>query len=120
MTTVAPDGAPLPFAPDWKLAVGANYALDIGEMRLDLGLDYTYQDDTQYELSIATNTIQPAWDVINASIALSGPGDRWRIAVIGRNLADESYSTNLFNPNTQRGVPRDNEGYFGVNARWNF
>ena len=115
------DGAQLPFAPEWKANIGANYGMDVGDMRLDFGLDYTYQDDTQYDLSTSTNTIQPAWDIINASIALSGPDGRWRVAVLGKNLADESYATNLLpGANTQRGVPRDDSSYYGVTARWNF
>ena len=115
------DGAQLPFAPEWKANIGANYGMDVGDMRLDFGLDYTYQDDTQYDLSRSTNTIQPAWDIINASIALSGPDGRWRVALLGKNLADESYSTNLLpGGNTQRGMPRDQSSYYGVTARWNF
>jgi iron complex outermembrane receptor protein len=115
-----PSGTRLPFAPEWKMKLGANYGIDFGAMRLDLGLDYTYQDDTQYDLTVATTSIQPAWDIINATAALSGGDGAWRVALVGRNLADESYSTNLLPGGTQRGVPRDDSRYFGVQARFNF
>ena len=115
------NGAPLPFAPEWKAVVGGSYKVDVGTLRLDIGADWTYQDDTQMQLSIATDTIQPAYDIINASIALSDPDGQWRLALLGKNLADESYATNILTgPNTQRGVPRDDRRYFGVNLRWNF
>lgn len=115
-----PSGTQLPFAPEWKMNLGANYGIDLGAMRLDLGLDYTYQDDTQYDLTVATTSIQPSWDIINATVALSGGDGAWRVALVGRNLADESYSTNLLPGGTQRGVPRDDERYFGIQARMNF
>ena len=115
-----PDGTQLPFAPEWKWNLGANYGLDVGDMRLDFGLDYTHQDDTQYDLSTNTTSIQPSWDVINASIALSPQDGHWRVSVVGKNLADESYASNFLSGGTQRGVPRDDETYFGVTARWNF
>jgi iron complex outermembrane receptor protein len=115
------DGAQLPFAPEWKANIGANYALELaGDKRVDFGLSYTYQDDTQYDLSVNPLSVQPQWEVIDATIALSGPDDRWRFALLGKNLGDESYSTNLLPGGTQRGVPRDDETYYGLTARWKF
>ncbi len=115
------DGATLPFAPEWKANIGVNYAMDVfGDKRVDFGLSYTYQDDTQYDLSVNPLSVQPQWEVIDATIALSGPNDRWRFALLGKNLGDESYSTNLLPGGTQRGVPRDDETYYGVTARWKF
>jgi iron complex outermembrane receptor protein len=115
------NGAPLPFAPEWKAVIGGNYKVDVGTMQLELGADWTYQDDTQMQLAVAADTIQPAYDIINASVALSDPDGKWRVALLGKNLADESYATNILTgPNTQRGVPRDDRRYFGVNLRWNF
>jgi iron complex outermembrane receptor protein len=116
-----PSGTQLPFAPEWKANVGAKYSVAVGaDMLLDFAVDYSYQDDTQYDLSVSQLSIQPSWDIIDASVALTGPDDRWRIALLGKNLGDQSYSTNLLPGGTQRGVPRDDETYFGVTARWNF
>jgi len=115
-----PSGTRLPFAPEWKLNLGANYGVDIGSMRLNVGLDYTHQSDTQYDLTVATTSIQPSWDIFNATLAISDSDGDWRVGLVGRNLADESYSTNLLPNGTQRGVPRDDERYFGIQARFNF
>ena len=49
------------------------------------------------------------------------PGER--VALIGRNLADKSYSTLVQNnpgPAITRYVPRDDRRYFGINARYEF
>ncbi len=116
------NGAPLPSAPDWKVNVRANYKMDVGNgLRLDLGTDYSWQSKTQFDLSIATNTIQPSYGIVNASIALSSPTAGWRVALLGKNLADKSYAAFLgAGANTQRSVPRDDQRYFGVNARLDF
>lgn len=115
-----PSGSRLPFAPAWKANLGLNYVVDYGKFKADLGLDYTFQDDTQYDLSINRASIQRDWHILNASVAVSDWSNRWRVAVIGKNLTDQSYSSNLLPGGVQRGVPRDTESYFGIQARFNF
>ena len=116
------NGAPLPSAPNWKANVRANYRTDVGNgLRLDLATDYSWQSEVQYDLSIATNTIQPSYGIVNMSIALSNPAAGWRVALLGKNLGDRSYAAFLgAGANTQRSVPRDVQRYFGINARLDF
>ncbi|MEQ1515485.1 MAG: TonB-dependent receptor, partial [Usitatibacteraceae bacterium] len=116
------NGAPLPSAPDWKTNIRANYKMDVANgLRLDLGADYSWQSEVQYDLSIATTTIQPAYGIVNMSVALSSPAAGWRVALLGKNLTDRSYAAFLgAGANTQRSVPRDDQRYFGINARLDF
>ncbi len=112
---------PLPSAPDWKGVVRAGYWMRMGAFRIDLGADYSWSSKVQFDLSTSANTIQPSYSIYNASIALSQPGKGWRVALIGKNLGDKSYAAFLLpGANTQRSVPRDDERYFGVNARLDF
>ncbi len=112
---------PLPSAPDWKGVVRAGYWMQVGAFRVDMATDYSYSSKVQFDLSTSANTIQPAYGIYNASIALSRPGSGWRVALIGKNLGDKSYAAFLLpGANTQRSVPRDDERYFGVNARLDF
>ncbi len=116
------NGAPLPSAPDNKVNVRANYKMDVGNgLKLDLGADYSWQSEVQFDLSTSTNTIQPSYGIFNMTIALSSPAAGWRFAVLGKNLGDKSYAAFLASgANTQRSVPRDDQRYFGVNARLDF
>ena len=116
------NGSPLPSAPDWKGAVRANWWANVGAgLRLDVGADYTYSSAVQYDLSTASNTIQPSYRIYNGSIALSDPAKGWRVMLVGKNLGDESYASFLLSgANTQRSVPRDDQRYFGVSARYEF
>lgn len=116
------DGAPLPSAPDWKTNVRANYKMDVGSgLKLDLGADYSWQSKVQFDLSTSTNTLQAAYGIVNMSVALSNPAGGWRVALLGKNLGDRSYAAFfLSGANTQRSVPRDDQRYFGINARLDF
>jgi iron complex outermembrane receptor protein len=116
------NGKPLPFAPDRKGVIRGTYATSMdGGYRLELGADYAWQSDTQYDLSTSTNTIQPAYGIFNAFVAIGNPRKGWRVALHGKNLGDESYAQQLLpGANTQRSVPRDDERYYGINARLEF
>jgi len=117
------NGKPLPFSPDVKGSVQANYAINLSNgLVIDLGTDYHWQSEVQYDLSQTPDTIQDSYGIWNASVALSDPDKGWRVAVLGKNLADESYASFLQQANggLYRAVPRDDERYFGVNARWDF
>lgn len=117
------NGQPLPFSPKWKSFTRANYALPLQNgFIVDLSADYTYQAKTQYDLFQSADAIQGAYGVVNAGIALSSPVGGWRIALVGKNLANKSYATNLVTSTgyVTRAVPRDDERYFGITARKEF
>ena len=89
--------------------------------RLELGTDYSWQSETQYDLSRSTNTLQPAYGIWNAYVAIADRARGWRLAVVGKNLSDKSYSQQLLaGANTQRSVPRDDHRYWGVTFRYQF
>lgn len=115
-------GAPLPSAPNQKGTIRGNYVMKVGNgLNLDIGADYNWQSDVQYDLSISPNTIQPDYAIVNATIALSSGVGGWRVAILGKNLGNQSYASFLLpGANTQRSVPRDDQRYFGINARLDF
>ncbi len=116
------NGFPLPSAPERKSAVRAAWWSNVGSgLRLDVGADYTHSSEIQFDLSTATNTIQPAYGIFNANLSLSDPSSGWRVSVVGKNLGDKSYASFfLSGANTQRSVPRDDQRYFGVSVRYEF
>lgn len=76
----------------------------------------------QYSLDQNPDTIQGAYGIWNASIALADYNQGWRVALLGKNLADKSYSPLLATGTgyVYRVVPRDDERYFGVQLRKDF
>lgn len=120
-TCTIPSGTMLPSAPRRKGVVRANYKTDIAGHLVDFGTDYTWQSETQYDLSTSPNTLQPAYGIWNAAVSIVNIGAGLRVTLIGKNLADKSYSQFLLpGANTQRSVPRDERRYFGINVRYDF
>ncbi|GGC64807.1 TonB-dependent receptor [Undibacterium terreum] len=117
------NGKPLPFSPKLKTFVRANYALTLDNgLITDFSTDYAYQSKTQFDLFQSPDAIQSAYGIINAGVALSSPTSGWRVALVGKNLANRSYATNLVAATgyVTRAVPRDDKRYFGITARSEF
>ena len=120
-TCSIPPGTALPYAPRQKGIVRANYRTDVAGYLMAISADYSWQSETQYDLSTSPNTLQPAYGIFNASISLASTDSGWRVTLVGKNLADKSYSQVLYpGGNTTRGVPRDDKRYYGVNVRYDF
>ncbi|MBA68157.1 MAG: TonB-dependent receptor, partial [Rhizobiales bacterium] len=49
--------------------------------------EYNYTD------TLRPDAVQDAYTKFDATVAVSAPDDRWRIALIGRNLTDELVAT---------------------------
>jgi iron complex outermembrane receptor protein len=117
------NGEPLPYAPRWKLHVMGDYVIPATDaFNVDLQTDYNYQTATQYQFAETPSTIQPAYGIWNASIALIGKDD-WTARVLVKNILDQHYSSYLANGTnggTVRWVPRDDDRYFGIDLRKDF
>lgn len=117
------DGGRLPFTPDWKSYVRADYSIPLDNgLDVELSTDYSWQDEVQFSLDQNPDTIQGAYGIWNASIALADYNAGWRVALLGKNLADKSYAQALASGGSYiyRAVPRDDQRYFGVQLRKDF
>ncbi len=116
------NGKPMPYAPDWKGNVRLKYSQGLsGNLSIDYGLDATWQSETNFDLQQQPDSFQKAYTILNARIALQSTAG-WTLAVVGRNLSNQSYSTLIFNAGNSinRYVPRDDQRYWGVNFRYDF
>jgi iron complex outermembrane receptor protein len=117
------NGKTLPFAPRFKGFVRGGYRVPLASgHEVNLNLDYTYQSRTQFDLFQSPDAIGPGYGIVNAAIELAQPAAGWRVALVGKNLADKSYATNLVTGTgyVHRAVPRDDSRYFGITARKEF
>ncbi|WP_043113942.1 TonB-dependent receptor [Solimonas soli] len=117
------DGKPLPYAPDWKTNVRADYALALGgPWNLQLSTDYNWQDRTNYDIAQSPEAVQGAYGIWNASVAIENRAQGWRAALLAKNIADTSYSSfrGAGGAYVTRIVPRDDARYFGVNLHKDF
>ncbi|AUF96065.1 TonB-dependent receptor [Pseudomonas sp. 02C 26] len=117
------DGGRLPFTPDWKTYLRADYVIPLDNgLDIELASDYSWQDSVQFSLDQNPDTVQGAYGIWNASVALADYNEGWRVALLGKNLGDKSYAQMLSSGGDYiyRSVPRDDGRYFGVQLRKDF
>ena len=127
-STVACDaraGLDVPFAPDLKYSLMAQYLIPADGMDIILNGSFVHTDEQQSGLPANDGTVDPRgllpeYDILNASIAFAFDDDKYRITLIGKNLTDESYVTTNSGDGFRFQIPREAERYFGVSARASF
>jgi iron complex outermembrane receptor protein len=79
------------FAPEWSsnLNVAYVYPFDNG-LELMATVDMNYSDTYYSALDLDPNNEHDDVTLWNARLALSGDNDKWSVAVIGKNLSDET------------------------------
>lgn len=128
-TAIIPSGTPLGYAPKWKGALAADYRWRTGgAVDLYFGANGNFQSK---QLSLfAPNDVQrqfgtiPSYGLVNLSLGVSDPEDRYRLTFQVRNLFDESYAAAITNGGPggsyRYQIPRDADRYWGVTGRVNF
>jgi iron complex outermembrane receptor protein len=118
------DGRPLPYAPKIKLYENAAYRFALSDtLALELQSDVTFSSEVQYALAQTPSTVQPAYAIWNASVALLSDQSGWQLRAYVKNLTNTSYSSFLTAgtfAGTVRFVPRDDQRYAGLLLRKDF
>ena len=128
-TAIIPEGTQLGYAPTWKGSLSVEQRIPTGGFAdVVLGSTMNFQskqlslfspDENQRNLG----TI-PGYALVNASIALVDPDDKWKVSFIVRNVFDEAYAAAIINGGVAGSyryqIPRDADRYWGVTARINF
>ncbi len=96
------------FAPDFTGNFAANYRASIANnLDVELGVDVMYKDS--YLVTGDNDPVleQDSFTKINARIALMSSDDKWSIALLGKNLSDETVI------NAPDDIPLGNVGFAG-------
>ena len=97
-------GNQLPYAPDLKYFIAAQYRALIGAGALTFDVDYTYVDDQFTDPgNLAIDKIE-SYGLLGARVAYTPESNNWELALWGRNLGDEEY--NKVNNDNFLGTPR--------------
>lgn len=80
-----------PFSPEYSGNLFVNYVWPFENgMELRVGADLNYSDEFYVDSDLDENLKQDSYYKINAYVALAGADDRWEVAVIGKNITDET------------------------------
>ena len=118
-------GLDVPFSPDLKYTLSANYIMPFSNMDVILNASFVHTDEQTSGLPDNNGnqnpiTVLPEYDILNASVAFSFADDKYRVTLIGKNLGDESFLTTGGADGFRYQIPRDAERYFGVAFKANF
>jgi iron complex outermembrane receptor protein len=79
------------FAPEWSGNLNATYIYPIGSnLELLTSVDVNYSDEYYSSLDLDPNTKHDDYTLVNARIALSSADGQWSVALLGKNLTDET------------------------------
>lgn len=79
------------YTPDLQANIGAVWSGQVADgYYLDAGMDLVYMDDYLYASNLDPKAKQDAYVLVNARVSLSYNDDTWELALIGRNLTDET------------------------------
>ena len=87
-------GNRLAAAPEWAANLAGQLTWPIADLgEASFRLEYRWVDDQYYTPFNDPNANQTSYDLINARIGFTGAEGRWGVALFGRNLANEEYTT---------------------------
>ncbi|SFG29461.1 iron complex outermembrane recepter protein [Novosphingobium sp. CF614] len=69
---------------------------------------------------VSSNTVQPAFTVVNASIAYTTPDEHWRASIWGNNIFDETYIAGILISGTATAVTYSKPATYGVKIEYMF
>jgi len=117
-------GTKLPLAPEWKASLFGELSIPVGSFTLAPNVVVAYQSESFSDLNEPLALRIPGYTTVDLTLALTDADDRFRVALVGRNITDESYTV-LRTGGGPGGavrlqIPRDADRYFGIQARFNF
>ena len=128
-TAIIPSGTKLGYAPKWKGSVSLDHTIETGGFaNVALGGSMNFQSK---QLSLfAPDAVQrrfgtiDGYSLVNVSVALVSPDDRWKVTAQVRNLFDKAYPATIINGGVSGSyryqIPRDADRYWGISGRVNF
>ncbi len=113
-------GKQLPFAPKFSTNVGFDYRIALaGGYVLHPYSNVVYRSGANYNSTLSDVGVQGGYSLIDGGIGIQSPGDKFELTVVGKNLADTHYVTNIDSYGTTNAVtatPGDRR-YVGVVLR---
>jgi iron complex outermembrane receptor protein len=83
-----------PKAPKFAGRVGASYEFAVsGEVRGQLTGDVSHTSRYNFTDTLRPDGVQPGYTKLDAAVRILGPGERWRVSLIGRNLTNKRVVT---------------------------
>lgn len=92
-TTITKDNV-MPYTPDWQIALGVNYSIDLNSgAYIRSRLDWIYSDEQFFSIENSPRNFEDSYAVVNANVSFITPSEEWEFTLGAKNLLDEQYAT---------------------------
>ncbi len=105
-------------SPDWTLNFAADYKIHVGEGSVVPSFNVYYS--SKFYWTVDDRIVEPAHFVANASITWNLPGDRFSVAIWGRNITDEVRFRNVSASGQADRRAADEPALYGVRMGYKF
>jgi iron complex outermembrane recepter protein len=82
-------------APAFTLSLSGRYEQPIGDMTGFVQTNFQFRDKVSFSAAGDPNLQQTGFGIVNGSIGVNGPDDRWNVSLFVKNLFDTFYATNI-------------------------
>jgi iron complex outermembrane recepter protein len=90
-TTIDCSGKPLPRAPNWSGTVSYQHTFDVYDgATLVTDVDLNFSSQRYLAVDYIGSELAPSYIRENATLTYNAPGNRWSVAVFGRNLSNRA------------------------------
>lgn len=86
---------PLQASPDWRVTVSPRYEYSGDSMNAFAQFSVNLTSEQNFTSENDPLTVQPAYALVDASVGISTPDDRYSLTVFVKNLFDENYLTSI-------------------------
>jgi outer membrane receptor protein involved in Fe transport len=98
-------GETLSQAPEWSANLAFDHLWSLSdELNLHSHIDFSYSDEHYLAADRDERSLQDAYTLVNARLALSAANAGWEVALLGKNLTDEEYFTFASDAGFQNGA----------------
>lgn len=98
-------GETLANAPDWTANLAFDHVMSLSDnLELMSHIDFSYTDDQYLASDLDERSLQDAYTLVNARVALSNSEGSWEVALLGKNLTDKEYFTMMGDSGFQDGA----------------
>jgi iron complex outermembrane recepter protein len=122
----ARSGERLSLSPEVKSSVSADYRWSptAGPFDVKINASYTFSSSQYSDLGQNPLLLMPEFGIIDASLTLVDKQDRYSIALVGKNMGDESFAS-LVTTGGRGGalrylIPREADAYYGITFKAKF
>lgn len=90
-------GKDLPYSPDLKVNLNANYQVPLPSMPFDLVAKLAYQGQTETVMDISQDkyAVQGTYNTFDLALTLKGKHEGWDLTAFVKNLTDKHYASSI-------------------------